>query len=82
MLPDFSTRVAGIPCICRVTTRYTEAIPDKETGLPDHDTFDFEILDTRGRKAPWLSKKLSEKDSDRLREEFLDLRLEEYWFPY
>jgi hypothetical protein len=37
---------------------------------PEGGEFDFEILDSKGRHAPWLEKKLTDADEERLYEEF------------
>ncbi len=64
---DFDTRVCGIPCIVRVT--YWEPyLPAKVSGPPEYcypaegGCGDWEILDSRGRPAPWLEKKMLEAD--------------------
>lgn len=66
-MSDFDTRVCGIPCIVRVT--YWEPyIPAKVSGPPEYcypaegGCGDWEILDTRGRPAPWLEKKMTDAD--------------------
>jgi hypothetical protein len=64
---DFSTRVCGIPCLVRVMywERYR---PAKVSGPPEHcyteegGWGEWEILDTKGRPAPWLEKKMSDTD--------------------
>lgn len=72
----FSTRIAGIPCICRVLDyspekpaytfgEFGEAIP------ADPEEFDFELLDRKGYKAQWLENKITDDDEIRLRDEFL-----------
>lgn len=73
---EFDTRVAGIPCVCRVTN-YQASTPMRITGSgfgdcdpPDPGEFEFKILDRKGYPASWLEKKLKPKDTDRLYEEF------------
>ena len=73
---EFETRVSGIPCICRVVdwTPYREmrvygpGMGDCDP--PEPEEFEYEILDSRGRKASWLEKKLTKDDKPRLLEEF------------
>ena len=76
-MSEFDTRVRGIPCIVRVT--YWEPyIPAKISGPPDNcypaegGEGDWEILDSRGRPAPWLEKKMAPQDHAKLSKEVFD----------
>lgn len=76
----FPSRVAGIPCLIRVT-EYTPGLPTRVygTGMGDADPpedmiFEFEVLDRNGRKADWLAKKLTANDEARIYEEFTIMR--------
>lgn len=81
----FDTRVNGIPCQCNVLY-YSPEVPMRITGSgqgdadpPEDAEFAFEILDSKGRKAPWLEKYVNQADSDRLYEEFLySVKAEDY----
>ena len=81
----FDTRVNGIPCQCHVV-HFEPAVPMRITGSgqgdadpPEDAEFDFEILDCRDRKAPWLEKYLTEEDNLRLYEEFIGaVKAEDY----
>ena len=74
-MQGFSTHVAGIPCRCVVRQHsfgsppkvYGSAWEDFDPGEPEH--LGFEILDRKGYKAPWLAKKISPADAERLEEE-------------
>ncbi len=73
----FNTRVHGIPCQCYVTS-YQEPVPMRVYGSgmgdcdpPEPEEFEFEVLDRKGRSAPWLSKYLTGEDADRLCDEYL-----------
>ncbi len=73
-MTEFDTRVCGIPCIVRVT--YWEPyLPAKTYGPPENcypaegGEGDWEILDTRGRPAPWLERKMTDRDRNLLSEE-------------
>lgn len=72
---EFTTRVSGIPCICRVN-HYARAMPGRFSGPPEDcypsepSEFEFTILDSRGRPAAWLEKKLTDIDRERLEEEW------------
>lgn len=84
----FSTHVAGIPCQCEVTCYYP-ARPMRITGTgfgdadpPEPEIFEFEILDRKGRYAPWLEKKMTPADEARIHEEFLIHRGSEHYGFY
>ena len=71
----FATKVAGIPCQCQVNY-YREGYPAvfREFGesLPEEPSeFNFDLLDRRGRHAPWLERKLTQADFVRLESEYL-----------
>lgn len=73
---EFHTKVASIPCKCRVV-QYTPYKPMQIHGFgmgdaipPEPEEFDFQILDTKGHPAPWLAEKLTLNDHARLLEEF------------
>ena len=61
---EFETRVCGIPCIVRVTS-WEAYVPAQVSGPPEYcypaegGCGDWEILDSRGRPAPWLEKKMT-----------------------
>jgi hypothetical protein len=85
---EFTTKVAGIPCICRVTN-FTDVISANLDGDPDNWTpeeggeFEYDILDKKGYKAKWLEKKLTKEDDERLYSEFkLECRSEEFNEPF
>lgn len=71
------THIAGIPCRIEftVTGQYiparTNAEPDycHEAEYPD---IEFEVLDRRGRPAPWLARKLTPAETQRIENEILE----------
>ena len=72
----FTTKIDGIPCQCEVIY-HVKPEPMRITGSgygdaepPVLEDIEFEILDRRGRKAPWLARKLTQADDYRLMEEF------------
>ena len=73
------TRVANIPCQVLVTY-YDPGRPDRLSGHPDtwypgeYEDVEFQVLDRRGRAAPWLTAKLDDEDRQRIIRE-----LHEYW---
>lgn len=76
MLTEINTRVAGIPCIARVThSHYTR--PDPSTWASEIDfyggwTLNWELCDSRGRPAPWLERKATDEDSQRIEAELIE----------
>lgn len=73
---QINTRVAGIPAVARVTyAHYTR--PDPTTWASDWDyyggwTLNWEICDRNGRPAPWLERKASPRDLERIEAELID----------
>jgi hypothetical protein len=71
---QIDTRVAGIPCIVDVTY-YEPITPGRRWGHIDNWTPDeggeleYTICDRRGRTAPWLTRKVTDRDTDRLKTE-------------
>jgi len=74
---ELEVRVCGIPAIARVL-HYRPYEPAYRRGHPDNwepaspPEIDFEILDRRGRPAPWLQRKLSARDMDELACELIE----------
>lgn len=75
MLFEFPTKVAGIPCLCDVVY-YAPSHEAHIAGLPENcypsepTEFEFRLLDRRGYKAPWLERKLTDEDEERLLNEY------------
>ena len=70
-MTEFASTVCGIPCIVRV--KYWDAyVPAQTSGPPERcypsegGEGDWEILDRRGRPAPWLDNKLTDDDRYRI----------------
>ena len=70
------TRIAGIPCQIAVThflrvkpysgsARYCDS-PEDYYGYTEAE---FDVLDSRGRPAAWLERKLTEQDRERITNE-------------
>lgn len=78
----FNTKVAGIPCQCRVLY-YQAGKPAHIEGPPENATeaepeeFEYTILDRKGNNAMWLQKKVTSADDERLLEEYHTTVLEE-----
>jgi hypothetical protein len=64
-------RIHGIPCLIRVT-HYIKVEGSGSWNAPsDMDYYgfeeiDFEVCDQRGRAAPWLERKMTKDDRDRI----------------
>lgn len=76
---DVQTRVAGIPCIARVTHFYRQSPwrGGAQSCPSDMDWYgftecEFQILDRRGRPAPWLERKLTDDEVARIEEEITE----------
>lgn len=69
--------VCGIPAIARVL-HYRPYEPAYRRGHPDNwepdspPEIDFEILDRRGRPAPWLERKLTDAERERIERELIE----------
>ena len=76
-MTEFESTVCGIPCIVRVlewepfVPMYTGGHPDN--WMPEEGGYGhWEILDRRGRPAPWLERKMTQADQDRIAAEVYD----------
>lgn len=74
---EIETRVAGIPCLIGVT--YFESVRGSYNyhAASDLDYYgytevEFEVLDRRGRLAPWLERKLTSKERERIEQEIAE----------
>lgn len=76
-MSEFQTRVCGIPCVVRVTT-WERYVPEFISGPPDKcypaegGCGEWMLLDTRGRPAPWLERKMTEDDREALEQKIFD----------
>jgi hypothetical protein len=68
-IAEIEHRVCGIPCLIGVTD-YESYTPAYISGPPENcypaegGSGDYEILDQRGRPAPWLERKMKPRDHD------------------
>jgi len=76
-IAEIETRVAGIPCIVGVT--YFESVRGSysyhaasDMDYHGYTECEFEVLDRRGRKAPWLERKLTDKIINEIEQEIAD----------
>jgi hypothetical protein len=69
MTTTIQTQLAGIPCqiavtgFRRVEGSYSYNAPS-DLDYYGYTDYDYEILDRRGRPAPWLEKKVTEDEID------------------
>ena len=68
-LDKIETRIAGIPCLIGVTSYGS---PAYTAGAPENcdpgDCAEYDVLDMRGRPAPWLVQKMKMADITRILE--------------
>ena len=71
---EIESRVAGIPCLIGVTHyhsvrgSYSYKAPS-DLDYHGYTQSEWDVLDRRGRKAPWLERKMSDKDCTRIEAE-------------
>jgi len=76
-ITEIESKVAGIPCVIGVTHyrsvkgsySYNAASDMDYLGYTD---IDWEVCDRRGRPAPWLERKLTEEDNERIEGEIIE----------
>lgn len=69
--------MAGIPCLIEVTYYHKQKplgpMCDSDWDAEGYTEINFEVCDRRGRPAPWLERKLTAEDKERIETE-----IEEY----
>ncbi len=73
---NIESRVAGIPCLIQVDRCLVQK-PMGPQADSDWDCYgfaeiEFTILDRRGRPAPWLERKLTDDDTNRIETQILE----------
>jgi hypothetical protein len=76
-IAEIETRVAGIPCIIGVVNYECVRGSYSRNAASDWDyagytESDWEVLDRRGRPAPWLQRKVGDDDVERIESEIQD----------
>ena len=68
-LDKIETRISGIPCLIGVTSygrpAYTAGAPEN---CDPGDCAEYDVLDMRGRPAPWIVQKMKMADDTRILE--------------
>lgn len=61
----FTTRICGIPCQVRIND-FSAGDHNASSSDDFRGGFDYDVLDSRGRKANWLERKMSWDDEQDL----------------
>ena len=66
MSMEIETRIAGIPCIVKLDSMFVQKPMgpncDSDWDCYGYTEIEFTVCDRRGRPAPWLELKMSDKD--------------------
>ncbi|HEX7387838.1 MAG TPA: hypothetical protein VF285_11285 [Castellaniella sp.] len=69
------THICGIPCQVDVThfisQRPMGSMADSDRDCYGYTEIDFEVLDSRGRPAPWLARKMTDVDTRAVEQEII-----------
>ena len=69
------TNIAGIPCQVNVTYFHHQKplgpMCDSDWDCYGYTDIEFDVLDRKGYKAPWLKRKLTDSDRERIETELL-----------
>jgi hypothetical protein len=74
-LAEIETRIAGIPCIVGVTHFERQGAcrhADSDIDYRGYVEVEWDVLDRRGRPAPWLSRKVTDDISDDINAEVIE----------
>ena len=74
---NLESRIAGIPCRVEVT-RYFVQPPlgprcDSDWDCYGYTEIEFDVQDRRGRPAPWLERKMTTEDVERIETEIMEM---------
>lgn len=73
MTMTFTSTVAGIPCLIEIDRFFAQPALgpscDSDLDCYGYTEVDFTVCDRRGRPAPWLERKLTDKDRERISNE-------------
>lgn len=71
------TTICGIPCQVEITSIDGRFVPAKINADPnscyeaEYPEIYFDVLDRKGYKAPWLERKMSDRERERIEGELL-----------
>jgi len=82
MIAEIESRVAGIPCLIGVTEFQSvrgsySYHADSDMDYYGYSESEWVVLDTRGRPAAWLERKLTSADRSRIEQEIAKAMTEE-----
>jgi hypothetical protein len=70
-----ATHIQGIPCRVRVTHYFHQPAMGYWADSPDdcygYTEIDFDVLDRRGRPAPWIERKMDDADTRAIEQEII-----------
>lgn len=73
MTMEIETRIAGIPCIVKLDSMFVQKplgpSCDSDMDCYGYAEIEFTVCDRRGRPAPWLERKMTDKDQSRIENE-------------
>ena len=73
---NIESTVAGIPCLVQIDYVFVQRplgpSADSDLDCYGYAEVEFTVLDRRGRPAPWLSKKLTAPEIERIENEILE----------
>lgn len=76
-----ATYIQGIPCRVRVTHYFHQPAMGYWADSPDdcygYTEVEFEVLDGRGRRAPWLEAKMLSEDRNVIKQEIIAAKARE-----
>jgi len=77
-----ASQIAGIPCLIQIDRCMVVSGSYDYNAASDFDYYgykeiEFTVLDRRGRPAPWLERKLTDDDTDRIETQILEYRDDE-----
>lgn len=73
-----NTKIRGIPCKVRVTRYFVQRPMGRMADSPEdcygYTEVDFDVLDRRGRPAPWLERKMLDEDRNAIEQEVTEAK--------
>ncbi len=80
---NIESHVAGIPCVIQIDyVHVTKGNYSRQAETPSEyygeSTVEFTVLDRKGYPAPWLEKKLTDADINRIETEILEIENDDY----
>ena len=71
-----NTHISGIPCMVQVDYFFVQKPlgprADSDLDCYGYSEISFTVLDRKGYVAPWLAKKMTSEDEDRIKDELIE----------